>query len=104
MPLVERGPRAFPLGTARTPGRASLRLGRTGRPGDGGVPVLYWLWAAGDGGVPVPQVGRAAGDGGVPVLYWLWPAGDGGVPVLYWLWPGKDPEFAAIRASSKGGR
>ena len=110
MPLVERGPRAFPFGTARTPsrwdprelpaglrwgwaelaGRASGRLGRTGRPGDGGVPVLQVGRAAGDGGVPVLQVGRAAGDGGVPVLYWLW--------------PGKDPEFAAVRASSGGGR
>ena len=28
---------SFPLGTARTPGRASLRLGRTGRPGFVGV-------------------------------------------------------------------
>ena len=78
-------PAGLRWGWAELAGRAPLRLGR-------------------DGGVPVLQVGRAAGDGGVPVLYWLWPAGDGGVPVLYWLWPGKDPEFAAIRASSKGGR
>ena len=73
MPLVERGPRAFPLGTARTPGRASLGLGRTGRPGFVAVgpnwPAGGWrspgsLLALGGGGWRSPGSPGGPGGGG----------------------------------------